>query len=63
MFNGKLTDHEKIEIAEYVVELLTTALTEHGPYNGDVGEWMIHAQNECAMRLDSYLKSYNRIGR
>ena len=63
MHNGKLTEHEKLEIAEYVVELLTTALTEHGPYDSKLGEWMRHAKGECIMRLGGYLKSYNKLGR
>ena len=59
----KLTDSDKLDIAKYVVELLTTALTDHGPYDSKLGKWMNHAKAECHMRLGAYLKSYRRIGR
>ena len=59
----KLTDSDKIDIAKYVVELLTTALTNHGPYDSKLGAWMDRAEGECHSRLGSYLKSYRRIGR
>ena len=59
----KLTDSDKIDIAKYVVELLTTALQNDGPYDTKLGEWMKRAEGECHSRLGSYLKSYRRIGR
>ena len=59
----KLTDQDKLDIAKYVVELLTVALRNDGPYDTKLGEWMERAKGECHMRLGNYLKSYNRIGR
>lgn len=59
----KLTDQDKLDVAKYVVELLTTALTEHGAYDMKLDNWMINARNECIMREGHYHKSYNRIGR
>ena len=52
----KLTDSDKLDIAKYVVELLTTALTDHGPYDSKLGTWMRHAQGECIMRVGNYRK-------
>ena len=52
----KLTESDKLDIAKYVVELLTTALTAHGPYDSKLGKWMRHAQGECTMRIGGYLK-------
>ena len=59
----KLTESEKLDVAKYVVELLDTALTNHGPYDSKLGAWMRRAKDECINRLGNYLKGYNRIGR
>ena len=64
MYNGKLTDHDKLEIAQYTVDLLMTALTNHGPYNDthtQLVEWLNHADGECIMRLGQYIGSERRV--
>ena len=58
-----MTESDKLDIAKYVVELLTTALRNHGPYDSNLGAWMERAQGECIMRDGNYLTSINRIGR
>lgn len=60
---NKLTESDKLDIAKYVVELLTTALTKHGDEDDKLEAWMERANGECVIRLGDYLKSYNRIGK
>jgi hypothetical protein len=57
-----MTERDKLECAEYTIELLGKALKRDGPFSTAHGEWILRAKNECIMRLGQYMTSILRIG-
>lgn len=51
----RLTEHEKLECAEYVLDILEDALIWHGEYEGKTGDWLVRAKEKVRLRLGQYL--------
>ena len=51
----KLTEYEKLECAEYTLNILEDALTNHGAYDGETGDWLFRAKAEVRKKLGQYL--------
>ena len=56
----RLTDYDKLECAEYTLDILERALTEHGVYKTETRDWLCTARDECAKQRAQYLESEDR---
>ena len=52
----KLTDLEKIECAEYVIDLLDSTKVGQGNDKNEHGMWMQRARETLKKRADQYIK-------
>ncbi len=59
MYNGKLTELDKIECAEYVLDLIGTKLSS-SEHDLDTDAWVQRCKDECIMRRGQYLTSVHR---
>ncbi len=58
----ELTDLEKIECAEYVVDLLDSTKLGRGNEKNEHGTWMDRARATLRKRADQYLKVRSQTG-
>jgi hypothetical protein len=54
MARRQLTELDKLECAEYVLELLGKKL-QHGEFDMPAGNWIQRCKDECIMRLGEYI--------
>ena len=65
MYNNKLTELDKIECAEYVLDLISKKLTSErytgSEHDWDTDAWVQRCKDECIIRRGQYL--YSKEGR
>ncbi len=55
-----MTELDKLECTEYVLDLLDKTLRDDGPFSTAHGLWIQRAKDECVTRRGQYLGSARR---